>query len=137
MIDDKRLRDVKKWLEKCDSPYEMEYAYYALEALEELQTLREQKGKYIESQVKEWGITAQKYEDRISELEEQNKEWEKSVKKREEYITKLEWQKNNLIEDSEYWFSLADKYAIRNIPAVIERAKQHNALMQESEKIIK
>ena len=70
-------------------------------------------------------------------LRRQNKEWEKSVKKREEYITKLEWQKNNLIEDSEYWFSLADKYAIRNIPAVIERAKQHNALMQESEKIIK
>ena len=118
MIDDKRLRDVKKWLEKCDSPYEMEYAYYALEALEELQTL--QKEIY--------------FRDRVESIGEYSIGLNVEMAKKNKLLRR---QNKTLIEDSEYWFSLADKYAIRNIPAVIERAKQHNALMQESEKIIK
>ena len=79
--------------------------------LEEIQTLREQKGKYIENQVKQWGITAQNYENEIAKLEKHNKA---------------------LIEDAEYWFEQVDAYAINNIPAVIERTKKHNALMQET-----
>jgi len=77
MIDDKRLRDVKKWLEKCDSPYEMEYAYYALEALEELQTLREQNVKreiYVANMITISGEMAQENKALIEDAERLAKE---------------------------------------------------------------
>ena len=111
MIDDKRLRDVKKWLEKCDSPYEMEYAYYALEALEELQTL--QKEIY--------------FRDRVESIGEYSIGLNVEMAKKNKLLRR---QNKALIEDAE---RLADEIRDKLYPdndGNIELA-QHNALMQE------
>ena len=106
MIDDKRLRDVKKWLEKCDSPYEMEYAYYALEALEELQTL--QKEIY--------------FRDRVESIGEYSIGLNVEMAKKNKLLRR---QNKALIEDAE---RLATSKTEIDYEIAINK---HNALMQE------